>query len=104
MNDKEYQLDSIDTLRRILNEGDTVYGLVTHRTPNGSNYCRFMAVVDGEIRDISAMVSSACGYSWSNQRQAVKVVASGMSAIFKAVYNLSIILFSDRMALKYRAL
>lgn len=104
MNTQERKQDAIDTLKKLVNPGQTVYGLVASRTANGSNFIRFMTIVDGRIWDISLLVSTACGYSWSDSRQAVKVVASGTGAVFTAVYKLSGILFSDHKALNYSSL
>lgn len=54
-------------LRENLPYGTTVYTVVVHRTRQGARVVAVLAILDGEIRNISNIVGDAIGKEWDDR-------------------------------------
>jgi hypothetical protein len=85
---KQERADAIESLRRFLSPGSTVY--YTLRTVSKSGMRRtldFYTVSDGRILRLTGLISRATGYSLNKNAELV-VGGCGFDAGFEVVYNL----------------
>ena len=97
--DQERQ-DAINTLRKIVKPGDTVYTALRSVAKSGmSRTLDVYVIVDGEPRWITGLVGKAIGTpqsrkDWENSN-GLRVHGCGMDAGFEVIYNLSYYLYPD---------
>lgn len=88
--------EAIETLREMLKPGDTVYTVLRHVARSGmSRQIDCYVMEDNLPRWISRTVATACGFTFDQKREAIRVGGCGMDMGFHLVYSLSSVLFPD---------
>ncbi len=108
MTKKEKQQKAIDQLKKLIQEGDTLYTTCEHVSRSGMTrhltVRSFLPSDRGErqinVLNFNYLVSEALDWTLTKDRS-LKVGGSGMDMGFHLVYTLSRVLFDDGYALKH---
>lgn len=78
-----------DTLRSLLSVGDVVRTLTVHTSRSGmTRVIRTMIAVDGDVHDVSRLVSLATGVAFDQNHAGARLEGCGMDMGFSLVYTL----------------
>lgn len=89
--------EAIASLRETLKPGDTVHTVLRNVSRSGmSRDIDLYKIVDGETRWLSRLAAKACGFTFNEKRDCIKVGGCGMDMGFHLVYSLSRVLFHDQ--------
>ena len=95
---------AIESLKKILPEGSTVYTVVKHVARSGMmRRILPIALVKGEARNISAWVSDILGWKWTDDG-AVQVGGCGQDMTYHLAYSLAQALYGDGYKLNHKNL
>lgn len=95
---------ALDCLKKLVNKGDTVYGIVRSVARSGmSRTIDFYVFKDNHPVYLTGYMSQVL-YNSRDKRGALKVAGTGMDMIFACVHDLSKRLFDDGYALKHDSL
>lgn len=93
---EEDKQQAIDTLKKYLKPGDTVYTKVEHVARSGmSRHISVYVTKDGVIEDITWLVARATGMRMSDKTGGLVVGGCGMDMTFHVVYCLGRAVYRD---------
>lgn len=93
---KERIAEYVEDARRSMPPGSTVYTTVKHVTRSGmQRSINVTTIEDNEPRWWSYRVAAILGWSFDDDREAVKADGAGMDMGFHLVYSLSSLLYPD---------
>lgn len=93
---KQEKTEAIESLRKIVKPGDTVYTILRHVSRSGmSRSISVMVVEDGAPNDVSWLVAKAGLGRFDRNHDGVKVQGCGMDMGFHLVYNLAWTLYGN---------
>jgi hypothetical protein len=96
MNNNYPETNSLETLKKFLKEGDTVYTIVKRVSRSGmSRLIKFYTIKENKIVDLSCDVASILGCRYSYDKDGVKVDGCGMDMCFASVYKVASELCDD---------
>jgi hypothetical protein len=84
-----------ESLQRIYKEAKVIR-FYTQRSGPGGRYITVLAVVDGELRDLSMLLGRAQGYRLTKNQGAVCIGGSGFNPAQHAIENLGWVLGLDK--------
>lgn len=95
---------AIESLKKILPEGSTVYTVVKHVARSGMmRRILPIAIVKGEAKNISVAVSEILEWKWTDD-DAVQVGGCGQDMTFHLTYSLAQALYGDGYKLNHKNL
>lgn len=95
--------DARNELLRLLRRGTTIYTMVHSISRSGlTRRISVYVVINGEIQDITYLVSRVTSFSIRRDARGLYVQGVGMDMGFHVVYTLSRVLFDDGYALNQR--
>ena len=91
------RLESQETLRKILTPGCTVHTILRHCARSGMTRWIDLHYIDpqGGTHWLSRLASTACGFTFDEQRECIRVGGCGMDMGFSLVYHLAAVLWPD---------
>lgn len=93
---KERRENALARLRELLKPGDTVHTVLRDVSRSGmSRNIDCYVIADGEPRWISRYVADACGMTFNEKRECIRIGGCGMDMGFAIVYDLSHTLYPD---------
>lgn len=88
--------EAITRLRNLVKEGDTIYTVLKHVSSTGmSRAIDVYKIEKNEPIWLSRLVSTACGFRFSDRYEAVSVGGCGMDMGFHLAYTLGRVLFPN---------
>jgi hypothetical protein len=104
--EKQLQEDAKESLRGILQKGDTLYTIVRHVSQSGMSrrISVFRVNADKEIESIDWLIHRAGIFKRANANngEGLKVTGCGMDMGFHVVYSVSSVVLNDGYAIKQR--
>ena len=92
----QIKTNAINTLKELLQAGDTVYTILRHASASGmSRSISTVIAKNGEMVDITYYAARAMDDTIDGKNGGIKVSGCGMDMGFSVVYNLSRVLFKD---------
>lgn len=91
------QIEAQNTLRAMINPGDTVYTVLRHVSTSGmTRIIGMFAMIDNQPREITYQVAKATGDTITNKSHyGIKATGCGMDMGFHLVYNLGRVLWPE---------
>lgn len=100
LSEKEY---ARERLKELIRPGDTVFTILRHVSRSGmSRVIDVVVFKDNHVFNIGSLVAKFLGYAYDAKREGVKVDGAGMDMGFWLIYNLSLALFDNGLALEHR--
>jgi hypothetical protein len=95
--------EAIESLRKRLKPGDTVYTILRHVSASGMSRCLDICIIkeDKPLR-LTWSAARALDAAYDKKRETLRVFGVGEDKGFATIYNLSHLLFGDGYALQHR--
>lgn len=103
MSKSQEAAEALQTLSEIIKPGDTIYTVLRSVSRSGMSRTIDLYIIDTSDnygngprpRRISYLVAKACGFTYDNNRDALKVGGAGMDMGYHIVYSLGHVLYRD---------